>query len=265
MQLKLKNILKESSIVISKDLKLTNILLEILKENNQPNEITNKLKYIQSILKHELENYQKSENYDDRWFEIRSELRRINGYLEDGYFTANKDDEENEMNEFLKGLDYSNNYTYKRGEQVRKLKASNNSYKNSELPVYRAIGDKTLFRGVSLNDWNRIKNQGFIDSDMRGAILETEGINLGQTPNIASYYLPNNSEGVILAISPKNLDLFMLSDEYIRVFESIPLKNVIKVSPIIIKNKTGSIMSKNTQKKINDMINRLKSINVEIK
>jgi len=265
MQLKLTNILKESSIVISKELKLTNILIEYLKENDQSNEITNKLKYIQSILKQELENYQKSENYDDRWFEIRSELRRIDGYLEDGYFPANKDDEENEMNDFLKGLDYSNNYTYKKGEQVRKLETSNNSYKNSELPVYRAIGDKTLFRGVSLNDWNRIKNQGFIDSDMRGAILETEGINLAQTPKTANYYLPHNSEGVILAISPKNLDLFMLDDEYIRVFESIPFKNIIKVSSIIFKNKIGSNMSKNTEKKFNDMVNRLKSINVEIK
>ena len=99
---------------------------------------------------------------------------------------------------------------------------------------------------------------------MRGAILETEGINLGQTPKTASYYLPSNNDGVILAISPKGLDLYMLDDEYIRVFEPIPIKNVIKVSSIITKNKIGGIVTKNTQKKTNEMINRLKNINVEI-
>jgi hypothetical protein len=265
MNLKLTNILKEYSIVISKDLKLLPILLEYLKESNQSNEINNKLKYILSIVKQELQNYQRSENYDDRWFELRDELRRLNQYFEDGYFLAKRGDEEIEMNDFLKDIDYSNNYTYKKGEQVRKLETSNSGFKNSNLPVYKAIGDKTLFRGVSLKDWNRIKNQGFIDSDMRGAILETEGINLGQTPNTASYYLPNNNDGVILAISPKGLDLYMLDDEYIRVFEPIPIKNVIKVSSIISKNKIGGIVTKNTEKKIIDMVNRLKSINVEIK
>jgi hypothetical protein len=245
-------------------MKLYELLIEYIDENQLPNEFDIKLKCIQSILKQEIEKYQNNENYDDIWFEIRNELRRIDGYFEDGYFLANKYDEENDLNEFLEGINYSNNYTYKKGEQVRKLETSNSDFKNSDLPVYKAIGDKTLFRGVSLKDWNRIKNQGIIDSDMRGAILETEGINLGQTPKTASYYLPHNNDGVILAISPKGLDLYMLDDEYIRVFEPIPIKNVIKVSSIISKNKIGSIVTKNTQKKINDMINRLKNINVEI-
>jgi hypothetical protein len=135
---------------------------------------------------------------------------------------------------------------------------------NSNKFVYRATGNKTLFRGVSLKDWDRIKNQGFIDSDMRSAIFETEGINLGQTPNEASYYLPHNEEGVILAVSPKNLDLYMLDDEYIRVFEPIPIKNIIKVSSVFLKSKIGSILTTNTEGKINDMINRLKTINVDV-
>ena len=98
-------------------------------------------------------------------------------------------------------------------------------YSTQNIRVFKASGDKTLFRGVSVEDWNRIKSQGYIDSDMRGAIISTEGINLAQTPSTAQYYLPHNDKGVILAINPQGLDLYMLSDEYIRIFEPIPIKN----------------------------------------
>ena len=217
-----------------------------------------KIRCIQKILKQELDKYN-NENLDDRWCDIRQELRRIDGYFQDGYFLANRDDESSQMNIFLKNLNYSDNHTYKKGEQVGILPNS-----NSKIPIYRAIGDKTLFRGVSLKDWKRIENQGYIDSDMRGAIVESEGINLGQTPKTALYYLPHNDKGVIMAISPKNLDLYMLSDEYIRVFDTIPIGNVIKVSDVFMKNKMGGTLTTNTEKKINDMIDRLKTINIYV-
>jgi hypothetical protein len=229
---------------------------EFLNEQITSNKLDVKIKCIQATLKQELDKYN-NKNYDDRWADIRQELRRIESYFEDGYFFANKDDEKYQMLDFLKNLNYSDNLTYKKGKKIRMLP-------NSNIPVYRATGNKTLFRGVSLKDWDRIKNQGFIDSDMRSAIFETEGINLGQTPNEASYYLPHNEEGVILAVSPKNLDLYMLDDEYIRVFEPIPIKNIIKVSSVFLKNKTGGILTTNTEGKINDMITRLKTINVDV-
>ena len=217
-----------------------------------------KIRCIQRILKQELDKY-KNENLDDRWSDIRQELRRIEGYFEDGYFFANRDDEGSQIDVFLKNLNYSNNHTYKKGEQTGVLPNS-----NSNIPIYRAIGDKTLFRGVSLEDWERIKTQGYVDSDMRGAIVDSEGINLGQTPKTALYYLPHNDKGVIMAISPKNLDLYMLSDEYIRVFDTIPIGNVIKVSDVFIKNKMGGTLTTNTEKKINDMIDRLKTIDIYV-
>lgn len=163
------------------------------------------------------------------------------------------------MDIFLKNLNYSDNHTYKKGERVGILPNS-----NSNIPIYRAWGDKTLFRGVSLKDWERIKNQGYIDSDMRGAIVDSEGINLGQTPKTALYYFPHNDKGVIMAISPKNLDLYMLSDEYIRSFNTIPTENIIKISDVFIKNKTGVTLTTNTEKKINDIIGRLKMINIDV-
>jgi len=242
---------------------IQNTIYEYLNENTE-NNLDVKLKCIQTILKEELDKHKNKDLLDDRWIEIRQELRRINGYFEDGYFLANKDDEKNKMN-FLKNLNYSNTHTYKKGEKTGILPDSNRGYDNiNKIPIYKAIGDKTLFRGVSLKDWERIKNQGKIDSDMRGAIVESEGINLGQTPNTAKYYLPHNNKGVILAISPKNLDLYILDDEYVRVFEPIPIKNVIKISDIFIKNKHGLTLTTNTEKKINDMIDRLKNIDVDI-
>lgn len=240
------------------------IIREFLNEQQEvENKLNIKLKCIKTTLKQELDKYN-NENLDDRWIDIRQELRRIEGYFEDGYFFANRDDEESQMDVFLKNLNYSNNHTYKKGEQVGMLPTSNRGFNNSEIPFYRAIGNKTLFRGVSLEDWERIKKQGYIDSDKRGAILETEGINLGQTPQTGLYYLPHNNKGVIMAISPKNLDLYMLSDEYIRVFDPIPIGNVITVSDVFIKNEMGGTLTTNTEKKINDMIDRLKTIDIYV-
>lgn len=225
-------------------------------QDNVENIFSDKLKCIKNTLEQELNKYD-DENYDDRWIDIRQILRKISGYFEDGYFMADKDDNENKLNNFLKNLNYSNKHTYKMGEQTGILPDSN-------IVIYRATGDKTLFRGVSLKDWERIKSQGYIDSDMRGAILDSEGINLAQNPDTALYYLPHNKEGIIMAISPKNLDLYMLFDEYIRVFDVIPIENVIKISDVFIKNKLGSTLTTNTEKKINDIVDKIKTLNVSV-
>ena len=210
-----------------------------------------KLKNIQNTLQQELSKYNDS-NLDDRWVDIKQALRKINGYFEDGYFRANSDDEENKMTEFLSDLNYSDIHTYKKGMATHKLPG--------DIQVYKASGDKILFRGVSLKDWNRIKKQGYIDSDMRGAIIDSEGINLAQIPSTARYYLPHNDKGVILAITPSGLDLYMLRDEYIRVFEPIPIDNIVKVSDVIHKNKMGSVLTKNTEQKVSELLNELKNI-----
>ena len=56
----------------------------------------------------------------------------------------------------------------------------------------------------------------------------------------------------------------MVTDDYIRVFEPIPIKNIIKVSDIIITTKHGDILSLNTEQKINEIIKKLKELNIYI-
>ena len=221
-------------------------LFDFVNEGQVSESVDGRLKCIQNTLRSELKNYPTG---DDVWVLIRQEIRNINGYFEDGYFLIGQKEYRNRMSEFLEGLDYSDKYTYKKGEKAGVLR-------NTGISYYKAEGDKVLFRGVSLEDWKRIQRQGFINSDMRGSIVETEGINLGQIPSTASYYLPHGKEGFILAISPEKLDLYMLNDEYIRVFEPIPLDNVVKVSGIFIKNDQGGILTKDTDGFVNDMISR---------
>ena len=236
---------------------MKNIIKKLLREGLiNENQYDIKLRCIQNKLKQEIDNYN-DDNYDDKWFEIRDLLRHVDGYFEDGGFKLDKFEYKTLFGNFLKGLNYSNHNTYKKVELNKTLPKSN-------LPLYKAIGDKTLFRGVSLKDWDRIKSQGFIDSDCRTCIIDTEGTNLGQIPETAEYYLPKNSKGVILAVSPKDLDLYMVTDDYIRVFEPIPIKNIIKVSDIIITTKHGDILSLNTEQKINEIIKKLKDINLFI-
>jgi hypothetical protein len=237
-----------------------NIVNEVLNKTENNNQFDSKLKCIQSILKKE-EKINRELNYEDNlWIEIRSELREIDFYFEHGYFSQNRNDYDEQMSKFLKGLDYSEGYPYVMGKEMGHL--SYNGKKGNT--VYRAIGNKILFRGVSLKDWERIKKQGFIDSDMRKSIYNTEGINLGQNPSTAEYYLPPNDSGIILAVSPKNLDLYMLNDEYVRVFYPIPIKNVIKVSDIFIKNSLGTTMTTNTDKKIKEIIDRVEKLGIGI-
>lgn len=204
--------------------------------------------------------YELSGGKDGTWIEIRQEIRRIDQFLKDGRFMMSSDEENQKMEEFLSGLDYSDSHTYRKGESKGHLPNT-----KSKVPVFRAVGsDKTLFRGVSLKDWERIKRQGFIDSDMRDAISRSEGINLGQRPNTAKYYLPANSEGVILAISPRDLDLYILDDEYLRSFEPIPVENVIRVSDVFTKNEVGAILTNDAHKKINELIGRMSDLGIDI-
>lgn len=56
----------------------------------------------------------------------------------------------------------------------------------------------------------------------------------------------------------------MLADEYIRVFEPIPIKNILKVSNVFIKNSMGGLLTTNTEEKVNEIIETLKKLNVRV-
>lgn len=114
--------------------------------------------------------------------------------------------------------------------------------------AYEVLGDGYVFRGVSLSDFERIKEQGFIDTDTRGAIVSSEGTNLARNPSTSFYYLPTipyigknteqdkvkgrrtAEEGVVMAIrvTPENRKsmFFIENDSYIRTRENIPFSDV---------------------------------------
>jgi hypothetical protein len=199
----------------------------------------------------------KQEVFSERYDRLRAWLGKLKDFLEDGYFRTNYWNEVNRLEALAKekiGVDVDKN-TYKRGDFVRKIGQS------KDIKVYKAQGNDILFRAVSLKDWLRINFQQKIDSDMRGAISEEEGINLAQSFKTALYYLPHGSEGVIMAIDPKGLDLYMLDvDSYIRSFRPILLKNVIWVSPVIRVGSSGDIVSSNVEEDFNKMLIELKKL-----
>lgn len=216
-----------------------------------------------------LKSHEENDKYDDEWFTIRQELRKIEGYIKDGYFQMNGSEFNAEMKNFVDGLDYSNTHTYKRGNiAIHKFpELDKNLFKGSTSNIsniWEAKGSKILFRGVSLKDWERIQSQGYIDSDMRGAISAYEGINLAQNPSTAFNYLPVNDEGIVLAISPQNLDLYIMQDEYIRVFDSIPFENIKKISPVYLKNDMGALLSTNIMFHFNEILKILKNHNINL-
>jgi len=122
--------------------------------------------------------------------------------------------------------------------------------KGKKIADSDALGDKfeaeltggVLFRGVTKEDWERIQNQGYIDTDGRGVISPEEEINLATSVVTAETYIPHGKQGVVLAIDPAGLDLFMIgADDYLRASGRIPIDNVVKVSgPIGKDSETGT-------------------------
>jgi len=94
--------------------------------------------------------------------------------------------------------------------------------------VFEVDASGYLFRGVSRADFNRVRSTGIIDTDLRGAISEKEGINLAPNASTAFNYLPEGVEGVVMAIKvDKDMDLFMIgADDYVRSSKPIPYQNV---------------------------------------
>ena len=241
---------------------INNTIITFLNEQHT-SDIKSKMVCVEKIVKNEFLNYKIDTNkdYDDKWFDLRSIHRIIEHFLKTGYFRLTREEHEQLLNDFLQGLNYSNSNIYRKGDLAKETPTG--------LKIYYAekkVGDDVLlFRGVGLNDFNRIKSQGYIDTDMRGAISQYEGTNLAQNPNTAEYYLPHNDYGVIMAINPSGLDLFIMADEYIRVFEPIPFENVVKVSEPILKDEHGSILSTtNMNKRYYEIIQNLKTLDVDI-
>ena len=125
---------------------------------------------------------------------------------------------------------FTPNVRWGRGSQIGESRNLGKEYE----AVPKVGGNRVLFRGVSVDDWNRMQKNGYVDTDMRDVIDRDEGMNLSPDVRTAAYYLPMRSEGVILAMKTDHAKLFKIEpDEYIRTKDKIPLSDVLAVSPVI--------------------------------
>lgn len=94
-----------------------------------------------------------------------------------------------------------------------------------------------VYRGMSQDEWDTARSQGFIRSDGRGAISpEWEGTNASLTRDTAEYYRETNPEsarrGVVakIAVHPDDQWFASSADSYLRTRRRIPLHRVVSVT-----------------------------------
>ena len=212
------------------------------------NNLESELSKAKAELAYLKENF-KEEDYD-RYSKLRRRvydlefMKRNDGYSSIGLSERDKFLEElNSLNKDVPNFERENilGRMQDSGQRWRKSKDKVGDTK-SIGPKYRVdITGGVLYRGVTLEDWERILDQGYIDTDGRGAISpEDEEINLTPHVETAAEYIPHGKRGVILAIDVNGLDLFMIgADDYIRASGKIPLSNVVKVSGVVGKDIEG--------------------------
>ena len=102
--------------------------------------------------------------------------------------------------------------------------------------TYQVDVNGLIYRTVTENDWQRIQDQGFIDSDQRMAISSKEGVNLALSPLSSVDYAEKGENSVLLVIKPSDLRLHGYDmDQYIRTWDRIPLENIIDTGKFIGK------------------------------
>lgn len=116
---------------------------------------------------------------------------------------------------------------------------------DSMFGVQENIGPpKYIYRAVSEDDWARIRKQGFLDSDTRGAIGGVkEGMNAEFEPVVS--YLPRprtGGQGRILRIRYDEADDWFVvpkADEYLRTTKQVPIGRIDLVSPKLVQDEKG--------------------------
>lgn len=105
--------------------------------------------------------------------------------------------------------------------------------------TYKPVGSGALFRSVTVDNWKDIQAKGVMTTDGRSCISPgCEGLNFGSDPETAAGYIPLGGQGVVLAIKPDGLNLFMSkTDDYIRTTDSVPVSSVIAVSGVLGRDK----------------------------
>lgn len=94
---------------------------------------------------------------------------------------------------------------------------------------------KTVYRGITREEWDQAQERGYLLSDGRGAIVpEWEGTNAGTMAMTAANYLPRDGEGLILQINVEDEDEWFTSDadNYIRTRKRVPLDRIKARTPV---------------------------------
>ena len=114
--------------------------------------------------------------------------------------------------------------------------------------TFRVESDGPLFRSVTQKDWDRIQDQGYLDSDQRYAVSKKEGVNMASSPLSAITYAPIGDNSVLLKINPSNISLHgYAGDQYIRTWDRIQLEDIEDVGKFIGGETIPSYMSQSNE------------------
>ena len=162
-----------------------------------------------------------------KWYVVKHFIER---FIQDGAAGMSRADINELMREFSAGMNIGE---YRRGAKIGES--------SSLRGKFEAIGDFTLFRSVTMENYEDIQRRGYITTDCRGCIVpDEEGINLSDSPTTAFGYIPPGQPGVVLAIDPTGLELFMIgADHYIRTAVGIHKDYIIKVSDPVMRYASG--------------------------
>lgn len=93
---------------------------------------------------------------------------------------------------------------------------------------------KHIFRAISEADWQRIQEQGYIDTHGEWNLDPSEGLNAAFEPSV--FYLPKVGAGRIIRIDYNDDDGWRMEervDSYLKTDKKVPLSRVSLVTPII--------------------------------
>ena len=118
------------------------------------------------------------------------------------------------------------------GTQIKRF---TNELTNTPLEdTFKVESDGPLFRSVTQKDWDRIQDQGYLDSDQRYAVSKNEGVNMASSAESAITYAPIGDNSVLLKINPLGIKLHgYIGDQYIRTWDKIKLDNIEDVGKFI--------------------------------
>jgi hypothetical protein len=120
-------------------------------------------------------------------------------------------------------------------EATTKIKRIVSQKTNTPLGgTFKVEAQGPLYRSVTQRDWDRIQEQGYLDSDQRYAVSKKEGINMATSPLSSITYAGKGDNSVLLKIDPSNINLHGYSgDQYVRTWDKIKLSDIEDIGKFI--------------------------------